>query len=82
MEELEHDENIKFLSNAMEGFRDAKIKGIRAFQWEHGQFGPLQKINFIPQIFCPPDQYFKEVKVSPDTVYYKRCCPLFDYTTR
>ncbi len=36
-----HDENLRFLCNAMRGFRESRLRGMQALQWEHGQFGPL-----------------------------------------
>jgi hypothetical protein len=50
-----------------------------AHKWEHGQYGPLQKKNFIPKIYCPVDQYFGQVDKYADAVYNIRCCPLYDY---
>jgi hypothetical protein len=63
----------------MKAFRDAKIKGLRAHQWEHGQYGPLQNKLHIPRIYCPVEKYFDQVERFPAAVYKVRCCPLFDY---
>jgi hypothetical protein len=75
----EHDKNIKFLSNAMKGFRESKLIGLKAMQWEHGQFGPLQSAMHIPKVFCMPDKFFEEVKQNQQVLYYKRCCSLIDF---
>jgi hypothetical protein len=75
----EHDKNIKFLSNAMKGFRESKLEGLKAMQWEHGQFGPLQNAMHIPKVFCIPSKFFEEVKQNQQVLYYKRCCSLFDF---
>jgi hypothetical protein len=75
----EHSRNINFLIGAMVAFRNANVKGVRAHQWEHGQYGPLQKKLRIPQIYCPVEKYFDQVNKYPDAVYKVRCCPLFDY---
>jgi hypothetical protein len=63
----------------MIAFRNANLKGVIAHQWEHGQYGPLQKKLYIPQIYCPVEKYFDQVAKYPDAVYKVRCCPLFDY---
>jgi hypothetical protein len=52
--------NINFLSNAMKGFRESKLKGLKAMQWEHGQFGPIQHAMHIPKVLCMPDKFFEE----------------------
>ncbi len=74
-----HDKNIKFLSNAMKGFRESKLKGLKALQWEHDQFGPIQRAMHIPRDFCMPDKFFDEVKQNQEVLYHKRCCSMFDF---
>ncbi len=69
-----HDKNIKFLSSAMKAFRESKLRGLRAMEWKHDRFGPIQNAMNIPKIFCMPDVFFEEAKRNQEVVYHKRCC--------
>jgi hypothetical protein len=74
-----HDKNIKFLSSAMKSFRESKLRGLRAMEWTHDRFGPLQNAMNIPKIFCKPDVFFEEAKRNQQVVYHKRCCSLYEF---
>jgi hypothetical protein len=74
-----HDKNLRFHCNAMKGFRESKLRGMKRLQWDHGQFGPLQTAMHIPKTFVMPEQFFKEVRENERVAYNKRCCPLMDY---
>jgi hypothetical protein len=74
-----HDKNLRFLCNAMKGFRESKLRGMKRLQWDHGQFGPLQTAMHIPKTFVMPEQFFKDIRENERVAYNKRCCPLIDY---
>jgi hypothetical protein len=74
-----HDKNIKFLSSAMKSFRESKVRGLKAMEWTHDRFGPLQNAMNIPKIFCLPDVFFEEAKRNQQVVYHKRCCSLYEF---
>jgi hypothetical protein len=68
----EHDKSIQFLSNAMKGFRESKLRGLKLLEWQHGPFGPLQTTMHIPKVFlCPISSLRKLNKI-------RRWCTISD----
>ncbi len=63
----------------MVDFRYTKLKGLAALKTEHKNYRAVQGRYFIPREFCMPKQFFREVQVDRNVVYWKRCCSMLDF---
>jgi hypothetical protein len=77
--EVEHMKEIKFLKSAMVDFRKLKIKGQAALKSDHANFRTIQSRYYIPRDFCMPEQFFRDVRLDNNTLYWKRCCSMQDF---
>ena len=77
--EAECKKEIKFLKTAMADFRMLKIKGPAALKTDHPSFRTIQNRYYIPKDFCMPEQFFREVQLNNNALYWKRCCSMQDF---
>ncbi len=77
--EAEHKKEIRFLKSAMVDFRKMRIKGQAALRSDHASFRTIQSRYYIPRDFCMPEQFFREVRMDNNTLFWKRCCSMQDF---
>ena len=54
--------SIKKLIGAMRNYKDCKPAGNLCLQWKHEQHALLQQEYWIPQTYCEPEVYFKNLE--------------------
>jgi hypothetical protein len=77
--EEDHRKEIRFLKSAMLDFRLLKIKGPAALKTDHPSYRTIQTRYYIPKDFCMPEQFFREVQLNDNALYWKRCCSMQDF---
>jgi hypothetical protein len=56
--------SIKRLIGAMRNYRENKPAGELLLQWNHEWYTTLQQEYWIPQTYCLPEVYFKNLEVD------------------
>ncbi len=73
---------MKVLMGARRSFNENPHKTpVERHMWRHRQYGPIHRQYFIPLDYMALDLFFEKLR-EPDymqTVYWKRCCSLYDY---
>jgi hypothetical protein len=77
--EADHLKEIRFLKSAMVDFRKLRIKGQSGLKTDHVNFRTVQSRYYIPRDFIMPEQFFREVHLDHNTLYWKRCCSMQDF---
>ncbi len=74
-----HENTIKRLKSAMRHYKEHKPPGEQCVSWDHNYFLELQKEYYIPQAYCDPEMYFKNLKKNSCFAYYNRPCSVREY---
>ena len=71
--------SIKKLIGAMRNYKDCKPAGNLCLQWKHEQHALLQQEYWIPQTYCKPEVFFKNLEKDVQFAYYNRPCSVNEY---
>jgi hypothetical protein len=74
-----YEASIKALIRAMRNYKEAKPAGNQCLQWTHDKHAPLQQEYWIPQTYCEPEVYFKNLEKDVQFAYYNRPCSVYEY---
>ncbi len=63
----------------MRNYRENKPPGEQCLRWNHERYASLHQEYWIPQTYCLPEVYFKNLEADVQSAYYNRPCSVYEY---